>query len=110
MENSIFGKPFLGKYKNMPVYLNNGNFGPYLNYNGRLYSVAECFRNEKFNLKTAIKIITYNEEKFKKMKEVEDKFDKKLNSVDEEIKEVKGCEKDELDTKPKNDKKEKISK
>jgi topoisomerase IA-like protein len=56
MEN-IFEKPFLGKYENVPVYLNNGKFGPYLNYNGRLYSVAECFRNEEFNLKTAIKII-----------------------------------------------------
>jgi topoisomerase IA-like protein len=110
MENSIFERPYLGRHNDIPIYLNNGKFSPYLNYDGKLYSISKCFQNEKFNLKTAIKIITYNEEKFKKMKEVEDKFDKKLNSVDEEIKEVKGCEKDELDTKPKNDKKEKISK
>ena len=46
------------------------------------------------------------------MKEVEDKFDKKLNSVDEEPEtKPNGAVKDELDTtKPKKDKKEKISK
>ena len=110
MEN-IFEKPFLGKYENVPVYLNNGKFGPYLNYNGRLYSVAECFRNEKFNLKTAIKIINYNDKKHEKINQITEKFDKKLNTIGEEIKEVKDCEKDELDTsKPKKEKKEKISK
>ena len=79
MENSIFEKPYLGRHNEIPIYLNNGKWGPYLNYDSKLYSIAQCFRNDKFNLKTAIKIITYNEEKFKKMKEVEDKFDKKLN-------------------------------
>jgi hypothetical protein len=44
-----------------------------------LYSVPKCFQNDKFNLKNAIKIITFNEQKQKKIKEVEDKFDKKLN-------------------------------
>jgi topoisomerase IA-like protein len=96
MEN-LFEKPFLGKYNDVPVYLNNGRFGPYLNYNGKLYSVSKCFQNDKFNLKTAIKIITYNELKEKKIQEVVEKFDKKLNGVDEE--EVKGGEKDELDIK-----------
>jgi hypothetical protein len=83
-----------------------------LNYDGKLYSISKCFQNEKFDLKTAIKIITYNEEKFKKMKEVEDKFDKKLNGIVDEEPETKpnGTVKDELDTKPKKEKKEKISK
>ncbi len=109
MEN-LFEKPFLGKHNDVPVYLNNGRFGPYLNYDGKLYSVAECFRNEKFNLKVAIKIINWNEKKHEKINQITEKFDKKLNSIGEEIKEVKGGEKDELDTKPKKDKKEKISK
>ena len=49
------------------------------NYDGMLYSVPKCFQNDKFNLKNAIKIITFNEQKQKKIKEVEEKFDKKLN-------------------------------
>jgi topoisomerase IA-like protein len=106
MEN-LFEKPFLGKYNDVPVYLNNGRFGPYLNYNGKLYSVSKCFQNEKFNLKTAIKIITYNELKEKKIQEVVEKFDKKLNGVDEEEIKPDGGVKDELDIKPKKDKKDK---
>jgi topoisomerase IA-like protein len=101
MEN-IFEKPYLGRHNDVPVYLNNGRFGPYLNYNGKLYGISKCFQNDKFNLKTAIKIITYNEQKEKKIQEVTDKYDKKLNSVQEEepkenLKEPKGGEKDELD-------------
>lgn len=102
MEN-IFEKPYLGRHNDIPIYLNNGRFGPYLNYDGKLYSVAECFRNDKFNLKTAIKIITYNEQKQLKLKEIEEKFDKKLNGVNEEEIKPKGAVKDELD-KPKKTK------
>ena len=79
MENTLFEKPYLGRHNDVPIYLNNGRFGPYLNYDGKLYSVSKCFQNEKFNLKTAIKIITYNEQKQNKIKEVEERFDKKLN-------------------------------
>jgi topoisomerase IA-like protein len=107
MEN-IFEKPYLGRHNDVPVYLNAGRFGPYLNYNGKLYSVSKCFQNDKFNLKTAIKIITFNEQKEKKIQEVVEKFDKKLNGVDEEVKTIPdGGEKDELDIKPKKDKKDK---
>ena len=77
----------------------------------KLYSVNKCFQNENFNLKTAIKIINWHEQKEKKINEVSEKFDKKLNSIGEEIKDNPvGGEKDELDTKPKKEKKEKISK
>ena len=85
MENSIFEKPYLGRHNDIPIYCNNGRFGPYLNYNGKLYSISKCFQNEKFNLKTAIKIIKWHEQKEKKINEVSEKFDKKLNGIDEEI-------------------------
>jgi len=78
MEN-LLEKPYLGRHNEKPVYLNQGKFGPFLNYDGMLYSVPKCFQNDKFNLKNAIKIITFNEQKQKKIKEVEEKFDKKLN-------------------------------
>ena len=84
MDNSIFERPYLGRHNDTPVYLNNGRFGPYLNYNGKLYSVNKCFQNEKFNLKTAIKIINWHEQKEKKINEVSEKFEKKLNGIDEE--------------------------
>jgi phosphoenolpyruvate carboxylase len=85
------------------------NLGPILNYNGKLYSIAECFRNEKFNLNTAIKIINWNEQKEKRINEVLEKFEKKLTSVDEEP-EIKAKENEEVVNKSKKEKKEKISK
>ena len=97
MENSLFEKPYLGRHNDVPIYLNNGRFGPYLNYNGKLYSVNKCFQNENFNLKTAIKIINWHEQKEKKINQVSEKYDKKLNGIDEE--EIKE------DIKPKKEKK-----
>ena len=104
MENSIFERPYLGRHNDVPVYLNQGRFGPYLNYNGKLYSISKCFQNENFNLKTALKIINWHEQKEKKIIEVSEKFDKKLNGIDEEP-EIKSKENDDDVNKPKKDKK-----
>ena len=54
-------KPYLGKIEDSPVFLNNGKFGWYLNYQGKLYSVPEPFQSKKFDLKTAKKIIDWKE-------------------------------------------------
>jgi hypothetical protein len=40
-------KPYLGKIEDSPVFLNNGKFGWYLNYNDKLYSVPEAFQSKK---------------------------------------------------------------
>ena len=85
MDNSIFDKAFLGKHENIPIFLNNSKYGPFLNYDGILYGVPKCFQTNKFNLKSAIKIITYNQQKQLKIKQIEEKFDKKLNQTKEEI-------------------------
>ncbi len=50
--------PYIGKYEQSSVFLNNGKHGPYLNYKNKLYSVPVCFQ-KKFNLESAIKIIEY---------------------------------------------------
>ena len=65
--------PYLGKYSGASVFLNHGKYGPYLNYNERLYSVPQCFQKPTFKLDDAIKIIEYK----KKMKEqqIENKKD-----------------------------------
>jgi len=57
--------PYLGKYSGASVFLNHGKYGPYLNYNTKLYSVPKCFEKPTFNIDDAIKIIEYK----KKMKE-----------------------------------------
>jgi len=56
--------PYLGKYSGASVFLNHGKYGPYLNYNEKLYSVPQCFQKPTFKLDDAIKIIEYK----KKMK------------------------------------------
>jgi len=54
-------KPYLGKIEENPVFLNNGKYGWYLNYNDKLYSVPESFQSKKFNLASAIKIINWKD-------------------------------------------------
>ena len=54
-------KPYLGKVEDNPVFLNNGKFGWYLNYNDKFYSVPEPFQSAKFELKTAKTIIDWKE-------------------------------------------------
>jgi topoisomerase IA-like protein len=54
-------KPYLGKIEESPVFLNNGKYGWYLNYNDTLYSVPEAFQSKKFDIKTAKKIIDWKE-------------------------------------------------
>ena len=52
MENK-FG--FLGKHNDTPIYLNMGKYGYCLYYdNGKLFSVPQCFQDNKFNLESAI--------------------------------------------------------
>ncbi len=50
---------FLGKHNDTSVFLNQGKFGFYLNFDDKLYSVPACFQDKKFNLESAIKIIDY---------------------------------------------------
>jgi len=40
-------KAFLGRIEDTPVFLNNGKYGWYLNYNDTLYSVPESFQSKK---------------------------------------------------------------
>ena len=51
--------PYIGKYNESAIFLNTGKYGPFLNYNEKLYSVPLCFRTPKFGLKQAISIIDY---------------------------------------------------
>ena len=72
--------PYIGKYNESAIFLNTGKFGPYLNYNSKLYSVPKCFQTPKFNLESAIKIIDF------KNKWSESKKDELVKgSEDEEI-------------------------
>ena len=54
-------KPYLGKIEETPVFLNNGKYGWYLNYNDKLYSVPESFQSKKFDIKSAKKIIDWKD-------------------------------------------------
>ena len=54
-------KPYLGKIEETPVFLNNGKYGWYLNYNDKLYSVSESFQSKKFDIKSAKKIIDWKD-------------------------------------------------
>ena len=54
-------KPYLGKIEENPVFLNNGKYGWYLNYNDKLYSVPESFQSKKFDIKSAKKIIDWKD-------------------------------------------------
>ena len=54
-------KPYLGKIEDTACFLNNGKFGWYLNYGGKLYSVPKPFQSAKLDIKTAIKIIYWKE-------------------------------------------------
>jgi topoisomerase IA-like protein len=72
--------PYIGKYEQSSIFLNHGKYGPFLNYNDKLYSVPLCFQTPKFNLESAIKIIDF------KNKWSESKKDELVKgSEDEEI-------------------------
>ena len=70
MENKL---GFLGKHNETSVFLNMGQYGFYLNCNDKLYSVPACFqvKPDKFNLKTAIKIIDYKSKLASEQKKLE---------------------------------------
>jgi len=61
--------PYLGKYSGASVFLNHGPYGPYLNYNKRLYSVPQCFQKPTFKLDDAIKIIKFKQQTQKQEEE-----------------------------------------
>ena len=91
-------KPYIGSYMDSSVFLNNGEYGWYLNHNSRLYSVPQCFQKPNFGLQDAIKIIEYK----KKMKEQQIENKKDFQDVEPE-----GVSKDldEIITKVKSKKK-----
>ena len=57
MENKL---GFLGKHNDMPVFLNMGKYGFYLNYDEKLYSVPACFQNDKLIYKQEYKLLIIN--------------------------------------------------
>ena len=63
-------KPYIGKYEQSSIFLNQGKFGYYLNHNNKLYNVPQCFQKPTFKLDDAIKIIKYKQQK----QEEEDKI------------------------------------
>ena len=79
MENKL---GFLGKHNDTPIYLNMGQYGAYLNYNDKLYSVPACFqvKPDKFNLESAIKIIDYKSKLASEQKKLESESPK--NNID----------------------------
>ena len=83
--------PYLGKFEEESIFLNNGKFGYYLNHNKKLYSVPQCFQKPTFKLKDAVKIIEYRR---KKEAEKENDIFKKLDA------EPKGATEDSDEIKP----------
>ena len=81
--------PYLGKYSGASVFLNHGKYGPYLNYNKRLYSVPQCFQKPTFKLDDAIKIIKFKQQK----QEEEEEPNGTSEDLDEIIKKVKSKKK-----------------
>ncbi len=69
MRNIILG--YLGKHNGSAIFLNMGEFGYYLHFDEKLYSVPACFQNDKFNLEAAIKIIDYKSKLIKEEKKIE---------------------------------------
>ena len=79
--------PYLGKFEEESIFLNNGKFGYYLNHNKKLYSVPQCFQKPTFKLKDAVKIIKYKQQK----QEEEDKIKnsgKEPKVVSEDVDEI----------------------
>ena len=69
MENVNLG--YLGKHNETSIFLNQGKYGFYLNFDDKLYSVPACFQNKKFNLESAIKIIDYKSKLTSEQKKLE---------------------------------------
>ena len=94
MENKL---GFLGKHNDTPIYLNMGQYGAYLNYNDKLYSVPACFqvKPDKFNLESAIKIIEYKSKLASEQKKLNEDVvnDEGINEVIKNIKNKKSLNK-----------------
>ena len=58
-------KPYIGRYMDKAIFLNNGDYGWYLKYDNKLYGVPPCFQ-ENFDLNKATKIIDFKNKKRKK--------------------------------------------
>ncbi len=91
MENIILG--YLGKHIESPIFLNIGKYGHYLNYDDKLYSVPECFKNNKFNLESAIKIIEYKSKLIKEEKKLENDSTEDIVDIVKSIKNKKSLKK-----------------
>ena len=92
MENIILG--YLGKHNASPIFLNMGKFGYYLNYDdGKLFSVPQCFQNDKFNLESAIKIIEYKSKLIKEEKKLENDSTEDIVDIVKNIKNKKSLKK-----------------
>ena len=78
--------PYLGKYSGESVFLNHGKYGPYLNYNSKLYSVPQCFQKSTFKLDDAIKIIKFKQKTQKQEEEdINKKLDQEQKGVSEDL-------------------------
>jgi topoisomerase IA-like protein len=73
-------KPYIGKYQESSIFLNNGKYGYYLNYDKKLYGVPKCFEKADFKLEDAIKIIEYK--KKKALEKDDNDIIKKLDTVE----------------------------
>ena len=78
-------KPYIGKYEQSSIFLNQGKFGYYLNHNNKLYNVPQCFQKPTFKLDDAVKIIKYKQQK----QEEEDKIKNSEKGTSEDSDEIK---------------------
>jgi hypothetical protein len=56
------GLEWLGSKSKYPILLHQGKYGPYLNYDNKLYGVPQCFQKSTFKLDDAIKIIKFKQQ------------------------------------------------
>ena len=85
--------PYIGKYNESAIFLNTGKYGPFLNYNEKLYSVPKCFQTPKFNLESAIKIIEYKSKLIKEEKQLENDSTEDIVDIVKSIKNKKSLKK-----------------
>ena len=84
---------YLGKHDNTAIFLNQGKYGFYLNFDDKLYSVPACFQDKKFNLESAIKIIEYKSKLIKEDKKLENDSTEDIVDIVKSIKNKKSLKK-----------------
>ena len=101
-------KPYIGKYEQSSIFLNQGKFGYYLNHNNKLYNVPQCFQKPTFKLDDAIKIIKFKKQKQEEEEKIKNSEKEKLALLEHQrCSEPKGVSEDvdEIITKVKSKKK-----